>query len=247
MAPTMETPGILHFRFPAARSITQPVQIIGIQPEERAKTGDFGEFLFDDQQASRSPRRSRSPTSSSEHTPAGEILKELQDDPDDDRQDDAGSSSSSRCDEQAPDEGTILGYALATHHRGRVSADHLHRAAGHQGRPALPQAGKSRSEAGFDTFTVVGYFKSGMSEYDSTHVYVPLERLAGPAAPARRQRPRGGQPDPDQGQARRRPRRAGREDPGRPRRAPARRSSASTPGSRSKGRSWGPSPSSRAS
>ena len=38
-------------------------------------------------------------------------------------------------------------------------------------------AGKVRSEGGFDTFTVVGYFKSGMSEYDSTHVYVPLERL----------------------------------------------------------------------
>ena len=41
----------------------------------------------------------------------------------------------------------------------------------------FPMAGKVRSEGGFDTFTVVGYFKSGMSEYDSTHVYVPLERL----------------------------------------------------------------------
>ena len=29
--------------------ITQPVQIIGVRPEERAKTGDFAEFLFDDQ------------------------------------------------------------------------------------------------------------------------------------------------------------------------------------------------------
>jgi lipoprotein-releasing system permease protein len=37
--------------------------------------------------------------------------------------------------------------------------------------------GQTRSEAGFDTFTTVGYFKSGMSEYDSTHVYVPLEAL----------------------------------------------------------------------
>ena len=36
---------------------------------------------------------------------------------------------------------------------------------------------QSKAEGGFDTFTVVGYFKSGMSEYDSTHVYVPLERL----------------------------------------------------------------------
>ena len=33
---------------------------------------------------------------------------------------------------------------------------------------------------------MVGYFKSGMSEYDSTHVYVPLERLQKIAAPGRR-------------------------------------------------------------
>ena len=41
---------------------------------------------------------------------------------------------------------------------------------------AFPKAGKT-AEAGLDEFTVVGYFKSGMSEYDSTHVYVPLEQL----------------------------------------------------------------------
>ena len=47
-APTMETPGILHFRFPGGQVITKPVQIIGIRPEDRAKTGDFAEFLVDD-------------------------------------------------------------------------------------------------------------------------------------------------------------------------------------------------------
>ena len=42
----------------------------------------------------------------------------------------------------------------------------------------FPMSGKvTRAEGGYDTFTVIGYFKSGMSEYDSTHVYVPLERL----------------------------------------------------------------------
>ena len=42
---------------------------------------------------------------------------------------------------------------------------------------SFPWPGKVKSEGGYDTFTVVGYFKSGMSEYDSTHVYVPLERF----------------------------------------------------------------------
>ena len=41
----------------------------------------------------------------------------------------------------------------------------------------FPRAGQFKSEGGFATFTVVGFFKSGMSEYDSTHVYVPLDRL----------------------------------------------------------------------
>ena len=48
LAPTMETPGILHFRYPNGQVITRPVQIIGVKPQDRAKTGDFAEFLFDD-------------------------------------------------------------------------------------------------------------------------------------------------------------------------------------------------------
>ena len=48
LAPTMETPGILHFRYPNGQVITKPVQIIGVRPQDRAKTGDFAEFLFDD-------------------------------------------------------------------------------------------------------------------------------------------------------------------------------------------------------
>ena len=38
---------MLKFRV-GGQSITRQVQIIGIEPEERAKTGDFAEFLFDD-------------------------------------------------------------------------------------------------------------------------------------------------------------------------------------------------------
>src|SRR5205823_5150059 len=34
-----------------------------------------------------------------------------------------------------------------------------------------------RPEPGADDFTVLGYFKSGMSENDSTHIYVPLDRF----------------------------------------------------------------------
>src|SRR4029077_4415850 len=42
------SPGILNFRYPNGQVITRPVQIIGVRPQDRANTGDFAEFLFDD-------------------------------------------------------------------------------------------------------------------------------------------------------------------------------------------------------
>ena len=122
--------------------------------------------------------------------------------------------------EQAPDEGTILGYAIATHHRGKNQPDLFIAPPGTKVGLLFPMSGRvTKAEGGYDTFTVVGYFKSGMSEYDSTHVYVPLERLQEQRMLKDVTRPRGGQPDPDQGQARRPARHAGREDSGRSRRA----------------------------
>src|SRR3954464_10674713 len=48
MAPTMETYGFMKIFLPNGQTITRQVQIIGVRPEERAKTGDFAEFLVDD-------------------------------------------------------------------------------------------------------------------------------------------------------------------------------------------------------
>ena len=59
-----------------------------------------------------------------EQTPAGEILKELAEDPTDPL-DKMMRQSKSKCDEEAPDEGAIIGYAIATHHRGKNQPDHF--------------------------------------------------------------------------------------------------------------------------
>ena len=40
----------------------------------------------------------------------------------------------------------------------------------------FPAAG-TKPAPGYDDYATIGYFKSGMSEYDSSHVYVPLEQL----------------------------------------------------------------------
>jgi lipoprotein-releasing system permease protein len=173
LAPTMETPGILHFRYPGGQVITRPVNIIGVRPEDRARTGDFGEFLVDDHNHKLAPSFEVTDELKMQ-SPRGEILRDLGDDPLDKQM---RAAIEQQIQEETPDEGTILGYQLATWHRGKNVPDMFTAPPGTKVGLLFPKAGQIRSEGGYDTFTVVGYFKSGMSEYDSTHVYVPLERL----------------------------------------------------------------------
>ena len=49
MAPTMETFGLMKFKV-GGESITRQVQIIGVRPLERARTGDFAEFLIENKE-----------------------------------------------------------------------------------------------------------------------------------------------------------------------------------------------------
>jgi lipoprotein-releasing system permease protein len=174
MAPTMETPGILKFRV-GSESMTKPVQIIGVRPMERAKTGDFAEFLFDEKSQRIDPSF-QVPDRLKELSPAGARLKELDGEPEDGFTQAMREMLKQQAREQVPDQGAIIGYAIATWHRGKDQPDQYIAPPGTKIGLVFPKAGK-KPEAGYDDFTVVGYFKSGMSEYDSTHVYVPLEQL----------------------------------------------------------------------
>jgi lipoprotein-releasing system permease protein len=79
--------------------------------------------------------------------------------------------------EQVPAQGAILGYALATIHQGNGKGDVFIAPTGASVGLVFPKAGRKGPEAGGDAFPVIGFFKSGMSEYDSQHVYVPLRQL----------------------------------------------------------------------
>jgi lipoprotein-releasing system permease protein len=76
--------------------------------------------------------------------------------------------------DQVPDHGAIIGWAMGTFHR--EGKDEFLILPGNKVKIYYPKASQT-PEPGSDDYTVVGYFKSGMSENDSTHVYVPLERL----------------------------------------------------------------------
>ena len=169
MAPTVETPGMLTIVTNAGQTITRPVQIIGIKPEERARTGDFAQYLFD-QHGRRILPSLEVPRELRLNNPAGQLLKEA--DPDDPFRETLEQDALA----QAPEHGAILGYALATHHIAGVKDDYYLAPRGSKAILSFPSAGRT-PKAMQDDFTVVGYSKSGMSEYDSMHVFIPIERL----------------------------------------------------------------------
>lgn len=184
LAPTMETMGLMKFKV-GSESITRPVQIIGVKPLERARTGDFAEFLFTGR-LFRNPRTGKveeerldppsfevSQRLKLDATPAGAVLK---DKPPGEEESPFDEAIRKEMNEQAPDDGAIIGWALGTIHRPRAERDTFLVPPGTKIGLVFPQGG-NKPQAGYGSCTVVGYFKSGMSEYDSQHVYVPLEWL----------------------------------------------------------------------
>ncbi len=170
MAGTMETFGILRF-YVAGAEYNKDVKLIGVKPEERAKTGDFAEFLFNQKDKPAPASMEVSAELRERAAPAGQVLK------DGDFDDPAVKAAfEQRALEEVPEFGAILGYAIATARDVKRHQDVFMAPEGSKITLAFAKAGR-RPEPGYGSFTVVSYFKSGMSEYDSSLVFVPLERL----------------------------------------------------------------------
>ncbi len=166
MAPTMETFALMKWTF-RGQPVTRQVQLIGVRPVERAKTGDFAEFLFDEK-GNKIPPSFEVPEKLRLNSMAGPAFLE-DDDP-------ALREALKRmADHQQPiDQGAIIGFAMGhAHIQGK---DYCIAPPGTRVGLVYPQAGE-RPKPIYDDALVIGYFKSGMSEYDSNHVYLPLEQL----------------------------------------------------------------------
>ena len=165
MAPTMETFALMKWSY-HGQPITKQVQLIGIKPLERAKTGDFAEFLFDEH-GHKIPPSFEVPERVKRMTRAGQMLGA-----DDDEE--TRKAIGSMIEQEVGDGGVIIGHAMGhAHIQGK---DWCIAPPGTQVGLVFPQSG-AKPKVSSDTALVVGFFKSGMSEYDSTHVYMPLEQL----------------------------------------------------------------------
>ena len=167
--PTVEVPGILSYQY-GPETFTRLVQIVGIDPKGRAATGAFAEYLVDDQHPAKPVEPSFDVSPELRRLgQAGQLLEGMQ--PGDD-----GFEQISHMANQEMHEGIIPGYALTTHHPPGASQDIFLARRGSLLKLTFPTVGHT-TEARTDYFTTVGYFKSGMSEYDSSFVFVPFARL----------------------------------------------------------------------
>ena len=170
-APTIETPGILSYQFRGQR-FTKLVQIIGVRPEERAKVGDFEDFIIDDQGRKIPPKLRLSEEQRWKASDAGKIFDDLEADS---RADEGQYRALAKA--ERPLEGAILGYATATYHPPGATSDVFLAPMGSVVILTFPGLGGDKRQAVVDSMSVTGYFQSGMSEYDATFVYVDLENL----------------------------------------------------------------------
>jgi lipoprotein-releasing system permease protein len=168
MAPTCEMYALLTF-YVGDQPYTRQVQLIGVQPEQRAKTGDFAEFL-QDEEGRRLPPSFAITDELKLRNPRGALLGQI--DPDDP----FAADLRREMEEETPHHGAIIGAAIASIRRPGANRDTYIVPRGSRVILTFPTGGKEPQPA-HDAFLVTGFFKSGMSEYDSSHVYVPLERL----------------------------------------------------------------------
>jgi len=166
MAPALETYGLLQY-YSGGQRFTRQVQLIGVDPKQRALTGDFSEFLVDDQAKSIPPSFDVPDSLRAAASPAAQLIEGDPNDP-------LNQALAEQAQLQVPDDGALIGWGLATFHYNDKDEFIIKR--GDKIRIVYPKASQS-PEPGADDFTVVGYFKSGMSENDSTHVYVPIKRF----------------------------------------------------------------------
>ena len=167
MASSIETLGLMMVTY-RGENFPRQVQIMGIEPEDRAKTGDFAEYLVDEWERPL-PASFEVGDDLKAMAPAKQLIEPGDPDP-------LREALLREADLQVPDQGAIVGWSTAAVHQPGASRDLFIAPRGAKIALSFITAGR-KPEPAHDTFTIVGFSKTGMSEYDSTHVYIPLKRL----------------------------------------------------------------------
>lgn len=205
MTPTVHVPAMLSFQY-NGQWVPRPVQLIGIDEKTQARVSDFGKFLQHPEnrrQLSFELRQSGYDTRDHQGGAEARERPEMQEagwrhrrerveyersleaaavrpNPHDAPANPFDTVRRPQADElfdpmRQQHAGLVLGIALASY-RDRAGNDRFLLLPGDDVRLTFPTAG-TPPRAIDDTFTVVDFYESKMSEYDSSFVFVPIRRL----------------------------------------------------------------------
>ncbi len=186
LAPTMEVFAMLQYRYPNGELITRPVRCIGVEPKSRAAIEGFSAFLV-------AQKDSTSPT----FDPPAEARRRFEDRELLERLSRPQAALDPAVPQLEPDpstppppeptpfiphipKGAIVGHLIATF-RSKDPQDPTktveHKTLWPGDSIILTTVSGQKLAPVYDTFVVVDYFKSEMSEYDGNYIFVPLDYL----------------------------------------------------------------------
>jgi lipoprotein-releasing system permease protein len=172
MTATMEVFAMLQYKLSNGEMLTRPVRLIGIDPRGRSEVGGFQQHLLL-QKNQPIPSLEPSPEARERYFRQNFYAQPLAPlpEPQVSGQPPPPAPPPSRAKEPR---GVIVGHLIATFHdkvKGDVTLLH-------PGDPViLTTVSGQRLAPVYDSFVIVDYFKSEMSEYDSNYVFVPLDYL----------------------------------------------------------------------
>jgi lipoprotein-releasing system permease protein len=177
MTPTLEVFAMIQFRMPNGEMHTRPIRLIGIDPETRGQLGGFKEFLTNERNR-RQPSFEVPPEAKQRFELRHrqfQMAQQLERPPHRPGQPPPPDAPPSTL--KMP-RGAIVGNLIASFRckdpQGQLQECHLIRP-GDQ--VVITTVSGGRLAPVYDSFVVVDFFKSEMSEYDSNYVFVPLDYL----------------------------------------------------------------------
>ncbi len=176
MAPVLEVFAMIQFRMPNGELMTRPIRLIGVDPETRGKLGGFKEFLKDKEHQQK-PSFEVSAEAKRYFEQRHRALLQAAQRPAPPQPGEPPPPIPPPSQIKMP-HGAIVGNLIASfrmkHPDGQTREVYML----HPGdQIIITTVSGQRLAPVYDSFVVVDYFKSDMSEYDSNYVFVPLDYL----------------------------------------------------------------------
>jgi lipoprotein-releasing system permease protein len=177
MTPTLEVFAMIQFRMPNGEMHTRPIRLIGVEPETRGQLGGFKEFLSNEQNR-RKPSFEVPPEAKRRYEQRYRQMMQAQQVMEPRRRPGQPPPPDAPPSVMKMPRGVILGNLITSFRCKTPEGETRECKLVHPGdQVVITTVSGQRLAPVYDSFIVVDFFKSEMSEYDSNYVFVPLDYL----------------------------------------------------------------------